>query len=295
MTTPSLGHSPAWDAVAADGAQELSPLADRFARDAVRLAGLSAEAYDLGASWGPTDLGGPRESPDRGGSRPRVIDIGCGAGTVALLASPAASRVEAVDFAPRRIALLARRVEETGIHNITPRVADAQALPYGEGQFDVAIALFSVIFCPDRAKALREVARVLAPNGKAVVGSWGPMAGVPSFEAMFRAMNEEIPGLVGGAVELPLSTPALCHAELSAAGLRDIAVHPCVHRGSAESPHAFWWQNALTSPPIVLLRQAMGDPDFESFSEGVVRRLGETLGQGPVRWDSLAYLTVARK
>lgn len=280
MSSPTspLGAPDAWENVADGYVEDLVPLFEHYARDAVRLAGLSLEAHDLGQP----------------GARPRVLDVGCGPGTATLLAAPGASRIDAVDFAPAMLNRLRARVAEAGVTNITPHLADAQSLPFPAGQFDVAIAMFSVIFCPDRDKALREMHRVLAPAGRAVIASWGPMSDVPSLAAMFTAMNDEIPGLVGGPVVLPLSTPALCHAELGSAGFRDIAVHPAVHRGTAESPHAFWWSNAKSSAPIVLLRQALGD-DFASFSEGVIRRLTEKLGPGPVSWDSLAYLSVARR
>ena len=277
-TTSPLGTPDAWENVADGYVEDLVPLFEHYARDAVRLAGLSLEAHDLGQP----------------GALPRVLDVGCGPGTATLLAAPAASRIDAVDFAPAMLDRLRARAAGSSVTNITPHLADAQSLPFEAGQFDVAIAMFSVIFCPDRAKALGEIFRVLAPAGRAVIASWGPMSDVPALAAMFTAMNEEIPGLIGGPVALPLSTPALCHAELGSAGFRDIAVHPAVHRGTADSPHAFWWSNARSSAPIVLLRQALGD-DFASFSTGVIRRLTEKLGPGPVFWDSLAYLTVARK
>jgi ubiquinone/menaquinone biosynthesis C-methylase UbiE len=62
------------------------------------------------------------------------------------------------------------RATEAGVANIEPARADAQALPYANGTFDGAFTVTTLGEVPDPDQALRELARVLRPSGRLVVG-----------------------------------------------------------------------------------------------------------------------------
>ena len=55
---------------------------------------------------------------------------------------------------------------------ITWRQADAQALPFEDGSFDVLVCQFGVMFFPDKTKAFSEARRVLAPGGRFLFSIW---------------------------------------------------------------------------------------------------------------------------
>ncbi len=55
---------------------------------------------------------------------------------------------------------------------ITWQQADAQALPFENGSFDLVICQFGVMFFPDKVKAYSEVRRVLAPGGRFLFNVW---------------------------------------------------------------------------------------------------------------------------
>ena len=82
--TPPLALPATWDAVAEGYADELMPLFERYAQDALALAVLPARAH--------------------------VLDVATGPGTLALLAAPVAERVVALDFSEAMIVQLDRRV-----------------------------------------------------------------------------------------------------------------------------------------------------------------------------------------
>jgi ubiquinone/menaquinone biosynthesis C-methylase UbiE len=63
-----------------------------------------------------------------------------------------------------------RRAEERGLANITPTRSDATAMPYEEGTYDAAYLTTVLGEIPDQDAALRELARVLKPGGRLVVG-----------------------------------------------------------------------------------------------------------------------------
>jgi ubiquinone/menaquinone biosynthesis C-methylase UbiE len=67
-------------------------------------------------------------------------------------------------------ALWWRRARARGIETIRPAQGDAQALPYADDTFDAAYLVAVLGEVPDQGAALRELARVLRPGGRLVVG-----------------------------------------------------------------------------------------------------------------------------
>lgn len=63
-----------------------------------------------------------------------------------------------------------RRADRRGLRNITPTQGDACQLPYGDAAFDAAYLVTVLGEIPDQNAALRELARVLRPGGRLVVG-----------------------------------------------------------------------------------------------------------------------------
>jgi ubiquinone/menaquinone biosynthesis C-methylase UbiE len=63
-----------------------------------------------------------------------------------------------------------RRAREAGLANVEPIRADAQALPYDSDSFDGAFTVTMLGEVPDPDRALQELARVLKPSGRLVVG-----------------------------------------------------------------------------------------------------------------------------
>ena len=63
-----------------------------------------------------------------------------------------------------------RRAGDEAVTNVEPRLGDAQALPYDDASFDAAYLVTVLGEVPDQDAALRELRRVLRPNGRLVVG-----------------------------------------------------------------------------------------------------------------------------
>ena len=94
----------------------------------------------------------------------RVLDVCAGTLDLTALAARAGARVTAADFSPE---MLQRGAHKAGGARLV--VADAQALPFSDGEFDGALCGFGLRNLDDPARGLAEARRVLAPGGRLVV------------------------------------------------------------------------------------------------------------------------------
>ena len=100
-----------------------------------------------------------------------VLDLGCGAGLDALLAAEAVGpdgRVLAVDYAPEMVALAQANAAAAGATNLRVAQAPVEALPFPDAVADAAQANGVFNLSPEKARAVREVFRVLRPGGRLV-------------------------------------------------------------------------------------------------------------------------------
>jgi ubiquinone/menaquinone biosynthesis C-methylase UbiE len=103
----------------------------------------------------------------------RVLEIGPGTGYYTL---DVASRLlpsgtlDIFDLQQEMLDHTMARARERGQSNITPTQGDARSLPYADGRFDAAFLVTVLGEVPDQDAALRELARVLKPGGRLVVG-----------------------------------------------------------------------------------------------------------------------------
>ncbi|KAF0097363.1 MAG: type 11 methyltransferase [Rhodospirillaceae bacterium] len=102
-----------------------------------------------------------------------VLDIGCGDGTLALaFARGGAASVVGCDIDPRMISHAVGRTTQEG-QAIHYTVAEAMHLPFADHSFDLVTAVTVLAFVPDAGEAVREMARVLRPGGRLVIGDLG--------------------------------------------------------------------------------------------------------------------------
>jgi SAM-dependent methyltransferase len=103
----------------------------------------------------------------------RVLETAAGTGHVTrLLAArlPAGTAITTTDISPAMLALAAENLSDAP--TVELHSADAQALPFAEGAFNLVLCQFGVMFFPDRAGAMREAARVLHPGGRFLFTTW---------------------------------------------------------------------------------------------------------------------------
>src|SRR5215211_2641708 len=103
----------------------------------------------------------------------RVLEVGPGTGYYALPVAgwlAPSGRLDVVDVQQEMLDHTVARAGEQGIDNIAPARADARALPYPDDVFDGAYLVTVLGEIPDQGAALRELRRVVKPEGRIVVG-----------------------------------------------------------------------------------------------------------------------------
>jgi SAM-dependent methyltransferase len=102
----------------------------------------------------------------------RVLELAAGTGVVtrALAAQlPAATEIVATDLNP---AMLATAAQVGTSRPVQWQPADAMQLPFGDGEFDLVVCQFGVMFFPDKGHAFGEARRVLRPGGAFLFNAW---------------------------------------------------------------------------------------------------------------------------
>jgi ubiquinone/menaquinone biosynthesis C-methylase UbiE len=106
-----------------------------------------------------------------------VLDIGCGTGSLALVAARqvgATGRVHGIDPSPEMIDRARSKARRAAV-KVDFEVAWAQSLPFPDTSFDVVLSTVMLHHIPraGRAEVLREVRRVLKPTGRLVAIDFG--------------------------------------------------------------------------------------------------------------------------
>jgi ubiquinone/menaquinone biosynthesis C-methylase UbiE len=101
----------------------------------------------------------------------RVLDVACGNGNAALAAARRGASVTGLDYVPELVRKAGERAraEQLAIELV---VGDAERLPFDDGDFEVALSTFGVMFTADHERAARELMRVVRPGGRIGLASW---------------------------------------------------------------------------------------------------------------------------
>jgi SAM-dependent methyltransferase len=130
----------------------------------------------------------------------RVLDVAAGSGNVAIPAALAGARVVASDLTPELLDKGRQLAAEQGAE-IEWRQADAEALPFGDGEFDVVLSCVGVMFAPHHQVSSDELVRVCRPGGTIGLLSWTPEGFIGR---MFATMKPYAPPPPPGAQPPPL-------------------------------------------------------------------------------------------
>lgn len=119
----------------------------------------------------------------------KMLDVGCGAGQIALPAARQGVQVTGVDLAANQIAAARAAAAQAGL-KIRFEEGDAEALDFEDGSFDVVVSLIGAMFAPQPERVAAELIRVCRPGGRIVMANWTPEGFVGQ---LFKTMGRHVP------------------------------------------------------------------------------------------------------
>jgi SAM-dependent methyltransferase len=157
--------------------------------------GLWAEHADL-LEGSAARYDAPLLEAARIGPGSRVLDVGCGTGSLTRAAARRAATALGVDLSTAMIAAATARATRDGLANAAFLRADAQVHPFPDAGFDVVLSRTGASFFGGPAAAFANLARATAPGGRLALITWQELA-----------RNEWIAEIGGALAGRPLPTP----------------------------------------------------------------------------------------
>lgn len=133
----------------------------------------------------------------------RVVDVAAGNGNATLAAARHFALVTSTDYVGALLDVGKARAAAEHLP-VTFREADAEALPFAAGSFDVAMSTFGVMFTPDQDTAAAELSRVVRKGGRIGLASWTPEGFIGQ---LFKIIGKHLPPPAG------VKSPALWGTE----------------------------------------------------------------------------------
>jgi SAM-dependent methyltransferase len=154
----------------------------------------------------------------------RIIDVGCGTGSLTLLIPGRAnvSTIEAIDYEQQFVDALRQRNTDP---RISARQGDACAIPFGDDQFDRALCMLVLHFVPTPERAVAEMLRVVRPGGIVAATVWDTFGGMPSQRMFWDTIAAIEPSALGrrsASLVRPMTFPGEMARAFRAAGLERI-------------------------------------------------------------------------
>ncbi|TQJ35015.1 class I SAM-dependent methyltransferase [Arthrobacter sp. SLBN-122] len=133
-------------------------------------------------------------------SRQRVLDVAAGTGNAAIPAAMMGAKVVASDLTPELFEAGRREAANRGV-SLEWQEGDAEALPFGDAEFDVVMSCIGVMFAPHHQAAADELLRVSKPGGSVGLLCWTPEGFIGR---MFAVLKPFAPPPPPGAQPAPL-------------------------------------------------------------------------------------------
>jgi len=130
----------------------------------------------------------------------RVLDVAAGTGNASIPAAERGASVVASDLTPSLLDAGRHRAESMGVQ-LEWVEADAEDLPFEDGEFDVVMSCIGAMFAPHHQQVADELVRVCRPGGTIALASWTPEGMIGG---LFRTMGPFAPPPPPGAQPPPL-------------------------------------------------------------------------------------------
>ena len=206
----------------------------------------------------------------------RVLDVAAGTGSTAIRAAQRGANVVASDLTPENFDAGRREASASGVE-LEWVGADAQALPFGDGEFDVVTSSFGAMFAPDHQAVADELLRVCKPGGTV-----GMINFTPRTDPFFDLLAAYLPPLPPGALP-PTAWGREEHVrELfgDRVSSLDLTRHEYVERAATPGDYVELFEETF-GPVVAIERSLAGDSERAASFAAKFRELAHVANVGP--------------
>lgn len=221
----------------------------------------------------------------------RWLDVACGTGELAFMAAATGAEVTGCDLAPNLVETARRQAAERGL-DITFEVGDAEALPYGDGSFDIVTSSIGAIFAPDHAAVASELARVCRPGGRLGMTAWTSAEG--GVDKFFQIIGSYAPPPPPGA-GVPFDWGEREHSEALLGPAFELDLSDGNTPWPSETPDEVWSLMSESFGPIKTLLGVLPPERAESFRQEMFAFLEEELTADGITLDRPYRLIVGTR
>jgi ubiquinone/menaquinone biosynthesis C-methylase UbiE len=209
----------------------------------------------------------------------RVLDVACGTGIVARLAAAAmgTGHVAGLDINHGMLAVARSRSAGSGL-NIEWHEASALDLPFPDSSFDLILCQLGLQFFPDQLRALREMIRLLVPDGRLALSVFTAIERTPVTNALAAALDRYL-GPQASAVkrsEHSLSDPDHLHQLVAGAGFREVTIEQVIQTIRFDSAQQYV-HFQLSATPLASLVGRMANVQRSALESNITRDISAAL------------------
>ena len=227
-----------------------------------------------------------------------VLDIACGPGTVARMASERVGprgKVTATDISPPMLDIA--RAKSSAPNSAPIEYVESSAVPLkvADASFDLTVCQQGLQFFPEKAEALKEMARATKPGGRIAVAVWGSLQQCPIFGEICAGLDETLPSSIADMMKAPfsLNDPQELQALGEKAGLKNIEIKTCslpitYERGVDQAIRV------LDATPLAPQIAELSSEEQDAMVENLQNRLKQFLSGEECRSQSVANILISR-
>ncbi|NSY36673.1 class I SAM-dependent methyltransferase [Leisingera sp. ANG59] len=180
--------------------------------------------------------------------------------------------------------------------NVAFQPADAMALPFEDGSFDLIACQFGVMFFPDKAAAFHQAARVLKSGGHYVFNVWAPMTRNPFSQIADTIAAQFFPEDPPGFYKVPFhyGDPEAVKADLSGEDWSQVSHETVTQNKTIEDPEKFA-EALVYGNPLVDEIRSRGGVDPDEIASAILDELRNRFGPPPLQMPLEAVFFTCRR
>jgi len=227
----------------------------------------------------------------------RVLDLGCGSGRLTVALARAGAAVTGIDTSAERLEQARRRAAESGVELQLVQADMDEPLPFEDGSFDAATSRLALMAAAAPAATLRELRRVVVPDGRIATVIWASLDGNP----WFSAPREAIAAVLGGEKASfargfgKLGDPLEAADVHRTAGMRDVEATLLREYASAASAAEHWERLAQENGHFRRVAEALTEAERRAVVADVAARLEPYSTAGSIQMPRTLVLVTARR